>query len=164
MKCNCIRIMTVVFGLVALGLVALGLGSAFAGAGDSAPEGAMSAAEGSDTSSPPPRSPLRVSTIDFQDAEDGSGKLTLAGVALPGSELVLFLDDEPIGRVMPDAGGKWSYEGALTLGDGRHTLRADQYDQANEMLAARAMVTIQRAKPAAGDAAPAAPAPTAPSP
>ena len=49
MKCNCIRIVTVVFGLVAFGLVAFGLGSAFVGAGNSAPEGAMSAAEGSDT-------------------------------------------------------------------------------------------------------------------
>jgi hypothetical protein len=105
-----------------------------------------------------------VSTIDFQDTADGSGKLTLAGVALPGSELLLFLDDEPIAKVMPDSGGKWSYEGAMTLGDGRHTLRADQYDQANEMLAARAMVTIQRAKPGAGGAAPDAPAPTTPSP
>jgi hypothetical protein len=163
MKCNCIRIVTVVFGLVAFGLVAFGLGSAFVGAGNSAPEGAMSAAEGSDTSSPPPRSPLRVSTIDFQDTADGSGKLTLAGVALPGSELFLFLDDEPFATVMPDGGGKWSYEGVLTLGDGRHTLRADQYDKANEMLAARAMVTIQRAKPGEGGAAP-APAPTTPSP
>ena len=158
MKRNCIRNMTLVFGLVAFGL-----GSAFAGAGDSAPEGAMSAAEGSDTSAPP-RSPLRVSTIDFQDTANGSGKLTLAGVAIPGSELLLFLDDEPFARVMPDGGGKWSYEGAMTLGDGRHTLRADQYDQASEMLAARAMVTIQRGKPGAGGAAPGAPAPTTPSP
>lgn len=158
MKRNCIRIVTVVFGLVAFGL-----GSAFAGAGDSAPEGAMSTAEGSDTSAPPPRSPLRVSTIDFQDTSDGSGKLTLAGVALPGSELFLFLDDEPIATVMTDASGKWSYEGAMTLDDGRHTLRADQYDKTKEMLAARAMVTIQRAKPGEGGAA-AAPAPTTPSP
>jgi hypothetical protein len=161
MKCHCIRIVTIVFGLVTVGLVAFGLGSAFAGAADSAPEGAMSAAEGSDTSSPPPRSPLRVSTIDFQDTEAGSGKLTLAGVALPGSKLFLFLDDEPIATVMTDGGGKWSYEGAMTLGDGRHTLRADQYDQTNEMLAARAMVTIQRAKPGEGGAAP---APATPSP
>ena len=37
----------------------------------------------------------------------------------------------------------------MTLGDGRHTLRADQYDLASEMLAARAIVTIARAKPKA---------------
>jgi hypothetical protein len=159
MTCNCIRIVT-----VAIGLAALGLGAAFVGGGAGLPEGAASAAEGSETASPPPRSPLRLSTIDFQDRGAGSGKLTLAGVALPGSELHLFLDDEPFATVTPDGGGKWSYEGAMTLGDGRHTLRADQYDQATNMLAARAMITIQRAKPGAGDAPPAAPAPTAASP
>lgn len=153
MTCNCIRIVTVV-----VGLAALGLGAAFAGAETGMPAGPAGATEGSETASPPPRSPLRLSTVDFQDTGAGSGKLTLAGIALPGSELHLFLDDERFATVKPDGGGKWSYEGAMTLGDGRHTLRADQYDQATDMLAARAMITIQRAKPA-GDAAPGAPAP-----
>ena len=35
----------------------------------------------------PPKSPLRLSTIDYQDAGDKPGKLTVAGVALPGREL-----------------------------------------------------------------------------
>jgi hypothetical protein len=49
----------------------------------------------------------------------------------------------------------------MTLGDGRHTLRADQYDQTSQMLAARAIVTIARAKPEGGGGgqAPAANAP-----
>jgi hypothetical protein len=63
---------------------------------------------------------------------------------------------------MPDDGGKWSYEAAMTLGDGRHTVRADQYDQATQMLAARAIVTIARAKPEGGAPAPGAPAESAP--
>lgn len=158
MKCNCIRIVTLGFGLLAFGL-----GGAFAGAGDSAPEGAAPAEEASKAPSPP-KAPLRLNTVDFQDTAEGSGKLTLGGIAIPGRELFLFLDESPIGKVMPDEGGKWSYEGAMTLGDGRHTLRADQYDVASEMLAARAIVTIARAKPQGGGAAPGgqAPAPNAP--
>jgi hypothetical protein len=156
MKCNCIRIMTLAFGLLAFGL-----GAALAGAGDSAPEGAAPAAQENEAASGPPKAPLRLNTVDFQDTAEGSGKLTLGGIAIPGSELFLFLDEEPIGRVMPDSGGKWSYEGAMTLGDGRHTLRADQYDQATEMLAARAIVTIARAKPEDGGTAPGEEAPAA---
>ncbi|MGD9500900.1 MAG: hypothetical protein AB7V40_00245 [Methyloceanibacter sp.] len=152
MKCNCIRIVTVAFGLLAFGL-----GAAFAGAGEGAPEGP--AAAGSEAPSPSPKAPLRVNTIDFQDAGQGSGKLILGGIAIPGSEIFLYLDEAPVGRVMPDDGGKWNYEGALTLGDGRHTLRADQYDQATNMLAARAIMTIGRAKPAGGETAPGGPAP-----
>ena len=155
MKCNCIRIVTLGFGLLAFGL-----GAAFAGAGDSAPEAAAQAEEASKAPSPP-KAPLRLNTVDFQDTAEGSGKLTLGGIAIPGRELFLFLDESPIGKVMPDEGGKWSYEGAMTLGDGRHTLRADQYDVASEMLAARAIVTIARAKPQGGGAAPGGQAPAA---
>ena len=155
MKCNCIRIVTLTFGLLAFGL-----GAALAGAGDSAPAGAAPAAE-SEAASGPPKAPLRLNTVDFQDTAEGSGKLSLGGIAIPGSELFLFLDEEPIGKVMPDSGGKWSYESPLTLGDGRHTLRADQYDQATQMLAARAIVTIARAKPEGGGRTPGAEAPAA---
>jgi hypothetical protein len=110
-----------------------------------------------------PKSPIRVSTIDFQDAGDGSGKLTLAGIALPGNELYLFLDDEPFAKVLPDDGGKWSVESEMKLDTGRHTFRADQYDPNSDMLAARAMVSIERAKPGSGEAAePASPKATTP--
>jgi len=151
MKSNCIRIMTLAFGLAALGL-----GSAFAGGTAGMPEGATPAAEGNEAS-PPPRAPLRLSKIDFQETDGGSGKLSLAGEALPGRDLHLFLDDEPFATVTPDGGGKWSFESAMKLDEGRHTLRADQYDQGTDMLAARAIVTIQRAKPGAGGAPPDAP-------
>ena len=157
MNSKYIRIVTV---LLALG--ASGLGPAFAGDADSIGEGAAAAA--AEEASSPPRAPLRVSKVDFQDTEDGSGKLTLAGIALPGSELQLFLDNAPLATVMPDDGGKWSFESAMALDDNRHTLRADQYDQATNMLAARAMITIQRAKPGAGDGAPEVPASKATSP
>jgi hypothetical protein len=167
MKRNCIHIMTLAFMTLVLmtlvlGLAALGLGPAFAGGGAGMPEAATPAAEENDAS-PSPRTPLRLSKIDFQDTDEG-GKLTLSGEALPGRDLYLFLDDQPIATVTPDGGGKWSFESAMKLDDGRHTLRADQYDQATEMLAARAIVTIQRAKSGAGDGPPGAPTPKATSP
>ena len=105
-----------------------------------------------------PRAPLRLNTVNFQDTDAESGKLTLAGVALPGRELYLFLDDAPLATVMPDDAGKWNHESEMKLEDGRHTLRADQYDESTNMLAARAMVTIQRVKPGSSEAP--APEPT----
>ena len=155
MSSKYIGIMTIL-----LALSASGFGSAFAGGAASVPEGGTPA----EAASPPPKSPIRLSTIDFQDTAEGAGKLTIAGVALPGSEVYLFLDDEPFATVMPDDGGKWGIESGMKLENGRHTLRADQYDQATDMLAARAIVTIQRSKPGAGEAPSESPAPKATSP
>ena len=105
----------------------------------------------------PPKSPLRLSTIDYQDAGDKPGKLTVAGVALPGRELFLFLDDQPFTNTVPDDSGNWSVESEVKLSDGRHTFRADQYDKDTNMLAARAMITFEQAKQPTQDAAPAEP-------
>jgi hypothetical protein len=125
------------------------------GAAGLCPQSALAAedvpeAGGSDGGPTVPRSPLRLNTVDYVDTDDGSGKLTVAGIALPGKELFLFLDDEPLAKALPDDGGKWSIESAMKLDEGRHTIRADQYDTATDMLAARAMVSIERAKPGAG--------------
>ena len=105
----------------------------------------------------PPKAPLRLSTIDYQDAGDKPGKLTVAGVALPGKELFLFLDDQPFTNTVPDDSGNWSVESDVKLSDGRHTFRADQYDKDTNMLAARAMITFEQAKQPTQDAAPAEP-------
>lgn len=101
---------------------------------------------------PAPRSPLRVESFDYQDADIGAGKVTIAGIAVPNSELYLFFDDQPLAQVMPDGGGKWSVESDLKMGNGRHTLRAEQYDPVTRMLAARAMMTIQRREQPSGEA------------
>jgi hypothetical protein len=146
----------IVTALVALG--AIGLSPSSVHAEDNAP-GDQSAAENQGASSDAGageavshRSPIRLNSVDYQDTGDGSGKLTIDGIALPGNELYLFLDDQPLAKTVPDDGGKWSIESGMKLGDGQHTLRADQYDPATQMLAARAMVSIQRAAPSAGEA------------
>jgi hypothetical protein len=111
----------------------------------------------------PPRAPLRLSTIDYQEAAGGKrGKLTVAGVALPGRDLYLFLDDKPLSQTMPDDAGNWSVESEMELEVGRHTFRVDQYDATTQMLAARAMITFERAKqPPQGDNAGSGEPPTA---
>ena len=154
-------------GIMAV-LVVLGASSLYAQAAETIPgdqgvienqETPPDAAQGSETETHPPRSPLRLSTVDFQDTAEGSGKLTLAGIALPGKELYLFLDDQPFAEVQPDDAGNWSLEKEMKLDDGRHTFRADQYDEDTQMAAARAIVSLQRAKQPAPEehAAPAEP-------
>jgi hypothetical protein len=108
-------------------------------------------AEEGQTEAEPSHAPLRLRTVDYQDQGSDSGKLTLAGIALPGKEIYLFLDDQPLAKVDPDNEGNWKIEKDMKLGDGRHALRADQYDTDTNMLAARAMVSIERAKQDGGD-------------
>jgi hypothetical protein len=137
--------------IVVAGLAAAGLYAKSALAEDAAP-GGQSVAEPQDAdAAPSPRSPLRVDSFDYEDAGDNPGKLKLAGIALPNNELFLYFDDQPIATVVPDDSGNWSVESELKLNDGRHTLRAEQFDPQTRMLAARAMVSIERSKqPEAG--------------
>ena len=147
-------------GIVAIvaGIGAAGLFPKSATAEDSVPgDQSLVETEGASSAGPTvPRSPLRLKTVDYVDTTGGSGKLTVAGIALPGKELYLFLDDEPVASAVPDDGGQWSIESEMKLDEGRHTLRADQYDKSTDMLAARAIVSIERAKPgeAPGESSP----------
>jgi len=142
--------------LMALGVIGLAYSSVRAE--DNAPgdQGAATNQDASDAGSAGEtvshRSPIRLNSVDYQDAGDGSGKLTIDGIGLPGNEVYLFLDDQPLAKTVPDDGGKWSVESGMKLGDGKHTLRADQYDPTTQMLAARAMVSIQRANPSSREA------------
>jgi hypothetical protein len=123
-------------------------------AAEDAVPGEQSSTQGSagDTTGAPPRSPLRVETFDYQDNGDKAGKLVLAGIALPKNELYLFFDEQPLAKVVPDNDGKWSFESEMKLEDGRHTLRAEQFDPVTNMLAARAMLSFERAKQPPGGA------------
>lgn len=147
-------------GIVAvlLALAVIGLSHSSVRAEDNAP-GDQSAAANQDASSDAggageaaSHSPIKLNSVDYQDTGDGSGKLTIDGIGLPGNEVYLFLDDQPLAKALPDDGGKWSIESGTKLDDGKHTLRADQYDPTTQMLAARAMVSIQRANPSSGEA------------
>lgn len=106
----------------------------------------QSADDAAATPPPSPKSPLRVNSFDYEDAGDAPGKLKLAGIALPGNELFLYFDNQPFATVVPDDFGNWSVEGELELEDGRHSLRAEQFDPETRMVAARAMISIERSK------------------
>jgi len=121
------------------------------------------AAAGSETASHVPKSPIRFTTVDFQETGGESGKLKLAGTALSGTAVYLYFDDQPFAKVDADAEGKWAAEGEMKLDDGRHTFRAEQYDENTRLLAGRAMVAIERAKPGTGEAAKGQAAPAEPS-
>jgi hypothetical protein len=151
-----IRIMAVLAAIGAVGLMSKSAQAAETMPGDKSLVGDQGApsetAEGSGAGPTVPKSPLRLNTVDYRD-----NKLVVAGVALPGKDLYLFLDDEPIAKVTPGDGGEWSIESGMELDEGKHTLRADQYDVATDMLAARAIVSIQRAKPGADGPPPGSP-------
>lgn len=138
---------------VAAALAGLGCYETSALASNSSAEAPAAQAEGGASDgqgeAPSPRSPLRVNSVDY---EAQTGKLSVAGIALPGNELYLYFDDEPLAKVMPNEGGQWSLESDVKLDEGRHTLRAEQYDPVTRMLAARAMVTIGRANESSGGA------------
>jgi hypothetical protein len=121
------------------------LGMALAAETAAEAEPTAESAEGSEQAAPRPKSPIKISTIDFQDGEGGKGKLKLAGTALPGTPVYLFFDDSPFAKVVADAEGKWGVEGDLELDDAPHTFRAEQYDEKTKLLAGRAMISIGRA-------------------
>ena len=123
----------------------VGIGRALAAETAAEAKPAAESAEGSEQAAPRPKSPIKITTIDFQDGEGGKGKLKLAGTALPGTPLYLFFDDAPFAKVVADAEGKWGVEGDLELDDAPHTFRAEQYDENTKLLAGRAMISIGRA-------------------
>ena len=63
-----------------------------------------------------------------------------------------FLDDQPLTDVLPDDSGNWSVESDAKLGDGRHTVRADQYDTTTAVPGVDATADVS-ASPASDDAA-----------
>jgi hypothetical protein len=109
-----------------------------------APEGAQGESSGE---APQHEPPIRFTTVDYQDAGEAAGKLTLAGTAPAETALYIFFDDNPLAKIAVDDQGKWSLEGEIKLETGNHTLRAEQYDGTTGMLSGRAMVTIARVPP-----------------
>jgi len=115
----------------------------------SAAEEPADAAAGGEAAPPMQHTPpIKFMTVDYQDAGQDTGKMKLAGTAGPGTTLYLYFDDQPFSKLVADGEGKWSLESDMKLETGRHTFRAEQYEESG-MLAARAMVTIERVPPGA---------------
>ena len=114
----------------------------------------------------PPKPPVRIGKVDYQDIGTDSGNLSLSGVGDPNGRILLFYDEEQIGQAVVGDDGTWSVEIEKRLGSGKHTLRADTYDIKTGMVAGRASVSIGReekpAEPATAEARAPAPAPSEP--
>ena len=76
----------------------------------------------------PPKPPVRIGKVDYQDIGTDSGNLSLSGVGDPNGRILLFYDEEQIGQAVVGDDGTWSVEIEKRLGSGEHTLRADTYD------------------------------------
>jgi hypothetical protein len=65
---------------------------------------------------------LEVSTLDF----DERGKAIFSGVADPGVDIRIYLDNNFIGKVAVEATGQWVFTPDSVIYAGKHTLRLDQ--------------------------------------
>jgi nucleoid-associated protein YgaU len=79
--------------------------------------------------------PVSVGVVNF----DEKGHLAVAGSAQPNASVQVYLDDALIGSATADGKGSWNIATEHPLGDGNHTVRADQL-AANGKVAGRAEI------------------------
>jgi hypothetical protein len=106
-----------------------------------------------EASSPSPKSPIKVSVVDYAKDGEDAGTLKLAGTAIPNSDVYIYVDSKPFAQVIADGDGKWSAEDKTTLDATVHQVRVEQFDDTTRMLAGRAMFNISLAPPSPEDLA-----------
>lgn len=107
-----------------------------------------------EASSPSPKSPIRVSVVDYAKAEEGPGTLKLSGTAIAGSSVYVYVDDKPFAEVVAgDGDGAWSAEDKIDLDDSVHSVRVEQFDRETNVLAGRALFSMSLAPPSPEDLA-----------
>ncbi len=106
------------------------------------------------TATPSPKSPIRVKTVDYAKAEQGPGTLKLAGTAIAGNTVYVYVDDKPFAEIVAgDGNGAWSVEDKIDLNDSVHSVRVEQFDTETKVLAGRAMFSISLSPPSPEDLA-----------
>jgi hypothetical protein len=108
-----------------------------------------------EASSPSPRSPIRVSVVDYEKADEGPGTLKMSGTAVADNTVYIYVDGKPFGQIEAADDGKWSVEDKAALDDGIHQVRIEQFDKTTKILAGRAMFNISLTKPKPEDVHPA---------
>lgn len=73
-----------------------------------------------------------------------TGGAMLSGRAEPGSRVLVYLDNQPVGKAVADPGGDWELAYAGSVASGKHLLRADQLDAENKVTL-RSEVAFSRA-------------------
>lgn len=104
-----------------------------------------------------PRSPMKVELVDYVDGGEGPGTLKMAGIAIPGEDVYIYVDDEPLVRVVAGDDGKWSVEEKTKLDKSVHKVRVEQFDKKTRFLSARVMFSMSLDKPGTAGGPPAKP-------
>lgn len=73
---------------------------------------------------------LSIAAIDY----DEQGRVGISGNAQAGAPVIVYLDDAEMGRAQAGAGGEWRVLGTRKLGEGTHTARVDQLDDARQVV------------------------------
>jgi nucleoid-associated protein YgaU len=95
----------------------------------------------------PKRPPVVFKTVDYEDAGEETGKISLGGTGDPGARIVLYLDEQPLGQAKIGADGTWSFATVKRLELGAHYFRADHLDEATGLVVGRASVGMKRIEP-----------------
>ena len=74
---------------------------------------------------------LELNAIDYDDA----GRVVISGHAAPGAMVVVYLNNQLIGRVSADGDGRWQLVPTMPVAAGLHTLRVDRVDSAGKVVA-----------------------------
>ena len=85
---------------------------------------------------------LKVDTVDYDD----SGAMAISGIAPPGVDIQLYLDNRFIGRTRTNMDGAWSLTPETRVKPGLYTLRIDQVD-AGGKVQKRIAIPFARAEP-----------------
>jgi hypothetical protein len=100
-----------------------------------------------EASSPSPRSPIRVSVVDYEKAEEGPGTLKMSGTAIPDNTVYIYVDSKPFAEIEAGSDGEWSVADKVALEGAVHQVRVEQFDKTTKILAGRAMFSISLTKP-----------------
>jgi nucleoid-associated protein YgaU len=94
--------------------------------------------------SDPPNS-VSFSAVDYEDSGEKS-VLHITGYALPGANVMVYIENELAGTVVADKAGKWSFSVARILAEKSYAIRADMVRGANNKVVARAEVKFDRSQ------------------
>jgi nucleoid-associated protein YgaU len=92
-----------------------------------AAEPASTTAEAASASPAPP--PLSLDTIDYTQ----DGRAMLSGHTLPGSDLIIYLDNASLGAAKADQNGRWTFVPETKAPTGDHEVRVDMVDGAGKV-------------------------------
>ena len=84
---------------------------------------------------------LVLEAIDY----DPAGRLIVSGRATVAAQIIVYLDNRPLGGTVADGNGRWSVTSPEALTPGLHELRVDQVDDSGKVIA-RVQTPISRSE------------------